>query len=328
MEIKQEINYKEKQKAIFEKIIEKLSKEKIFHRLFKINIEEINLNNLPEKYLEFQKQKLIFINDKILNKSVIFNLSRKKRPQPSQINKIQDKDPFCFYETETPIDEIGRLENKSAATASNLSKMADYHSLIMFKKHNLSDIDEKDFILAMNLAKEWFQAIEHFNNEIKTKIFIWNYHFHSGASILHPHFQVLAYKNNLLKIKDLKDRLENYKNKFKSDYFQDYFKLMKKVGLAKEKNNLKIWASLTPEKEKGLNFYGDIFQGSQFLWKILQNLIKEGTQSFNIFYILDLNYGFFVDRGEINKLNSDIGALEIFNIKIISSDPSELKKLF
>jgi hypothetical protein len=128
-----------------EEILENLKKEEIFHRLFEAEAKEIVLDDLPEKYSEFKKQKLIFINDKILGKSIIFNLSRKKRPQPNIENQTQEKDPFCNHQTETPVDEIGRLENESSVTASNLSKMADYHSLVIFKKHNFSDLNERRF---------------------------------------------------------------------------------------------------------------------------------------------------------------------------------------
>jgi hypothetical protein len=328
MNIKNPENLNREKIIDFEKILEQLFKEEIFHRLFKLKSKEIVLDNLPEKYSEFKKQKLIFINDKILEKSAIFNLSRKKRPQPNIETQIQEKDPFCHYQTETPVDEIGRLENESSVTAGNLSKMADYHSLVIFKKHNFSDLNEQDFISAINLAQEWFEKIQNLDNEIKTKIFIWNYHFRSGASILHPHFQLLAYKNFPLKVQELKEKLENYQKNFRSHYFEDYFNLMTKVSLAKEKDDLKICVSLTPEKEKGLNFYGDLFKGAKFLWEILQKLFQTGTQSFNLFYLLDLNYGFFVDRGKTSKLNSDFGALEIFGIEIISSGPAELKILF
>jgi len=313
----------------FEKILENLKKEKTFNRIFQIKTKEIILNNLPEKYSQFKNQKLIFIDDKILEKTAIFNISRKKRPQPTKEAQEQQEDPFCRYETETPIDEIGRLENNFSITASNLSKMADYHSLVIFKKHNFEEIKEKDFVSSINLAESWFEKIENFDKEIKNKILIWNHHFRSGASILHPHFQLLAYKHTPIAINEFKIKLENYQKKFKRSYFQDYFNLMKKANLGIEKNRLKIWFSLTPEKEKGLNFHGDLFKNAKFLWKIIQNLIKENVKAFNIFYLLDLKYGFFVDRGEINKLNSDFGSLEIFGIKIISSDPFELsKKIF
>ena len=311
----------------FEKILQDLSKEKIFFQIFDYEVKEIILNNLPEKYSDFQKQKLIFIKDKILEKEAIFNLSRKKRPLPISETKIESQDPFCHYQNETPIDELGRLENEFSVTASNLSKMADYHSLVIFKKHDFDNLEENDFISGMNLAKSWFQQIKDFDKEIKTEILIWNHHFRSGASILHPHLQLLAYRDLPLKVERLKEKLANYQKNFNNNYFEDYFYLVSKANLGKEENNLKIWVSLTPEKENGLNFYGNIFQGAKFLWEILKKLLEAGVQSFNLFYLLDLNYGFFVDRGEINKLNSDFGALEVFGIRVISSDPAKLAKV-
>ncbi|GIW67442.1 MAG: hypothetical protein KatS3mg096_310 [Candidatus Parcubacteria bacterium] len=316
-----------------EKALENLSLEEkeIFDRIFAIRKEQIILKDLPEKYKEFERQELIYIKDKILNKEAVFNIKRNRRPQPfkAEIERTIDiePDPFCSYQTETPIDELDRIENEASVTASNLSKMADYHSLVIFKKHNFFEINEKDFVSALNLAKEWFKKIKNFDQEIKTQIFIWNYHYRSGASILHPHFQLLAYKDMPLNVERLNSRLNFYQEKFDRNYFEDYFLLAKKLNLGKEKNNFKIWFSLTPEKEKALNFYGDLFSAGDFFYQILQKLIQTGTQSFNIFYVLDLNYGFFVDRGEINKKNSDLGALEIFGIKIISTDPFEFSKL-
>jgi len=310
---------------LFEKI-ESLSAEikKIFNRIFEIRRIDLNLKNF-ENFSDFQKQELIFIKDKVLNKEAVFNLSRKIRPQPKE-EKItkEDYDPFCDPQNLTPIDELGRLENESAITASNLSKMADYHSLVIFKKHNLTEINEKDFVSIVDLAYQWFEKIKNFDNEIRIRILIWNYHYRSAASILHPHFQVLAYKDLPLKIKFYQERLKEYQEKYQSKYFDDYFRIAQELNLAKEKDNFRIWISLTPEKENGLNFYGNLNNGSQFLWHILKRLLETGTESFNLFYNLELGYGFFVDRGEINKKNSDFGALEIFGLPVVSFDPFKL----
>lgn len=320
-----------------EKAIENLSfKEKeIFNRIFEIRKSKINIKNLPDHYKKFEEQEIIYIKDKILNKEVIFNTARAKRPQPinktkeskeDQNNFLIEYDPFCFYQTETATDELGRIENESSITASNISKMADYHSLVIFKKHNLNEVEEKDFILSLQLAREWFEKIKKIDQEIKTQIFIWNYHYRAGASILHPHFQVLSYKHYLLTIENIKWNLNIYNKEFKSNYFEDYFLIAKSLKLGKEENNLKIWFSLTPEKEKGINFYGNLFSAGDFFYKILQKLINSGTESFNLCYIIDLNYGFFIDRGEISKKNSDIGSLEMLGLKVISTDPFELSK--
>jgi hypothetical protein len=316
-------NLQPEQQKNFDKLFELKTKEN-FKRIFEIRKVILDLKNF-DKFPDFQKQELIIIKDKILNKEAVFNLSRKKRPQPKEKIEIKESyDPFCDPQNLTPVDEIGRLENESAITAANLSKMADYHSLIIFKKHNLTEINEEEFTKAIDLSREWFNKIQNFDNEIKSRILIWNYNYRSAASILHPHFQVLAYKDLPLQIQIWQEKLKNYQEQYQSDYFDDCFRISQKLNIGKEKNNFRIWISLTPPKEKGLNFYGDLNNNSQFLWETLRNITKTGTESFNIFYNLELEYGFFVDRGENDKKNSDFGALEIFGLPIVSFDPWEL----
>ncbi len=302
--------------------------QEIFQRIFEVREINLDLENF-ESFPEFQKQELLFIKDKILGLEAIFNFSRKKRPQPRTETKIENEpDPFCNAHNLTPIDELGRLENESALTAANLSKMADYHSLIIFKKHRFTELTEKDFIEALNLAQEWFEKIKELDPRIFTQILIWNYHYRAAASILHPHFQVLAFKEIPQRLEDWQKRIEDYQEKFRSDYFADYFQVAQELGITKSFPNLKAWLSLTPFKEKTVFFEGNL---KNDFWQILEKLIQNGTQSFNLFYLYRTtylkNFGFFVDRGEINKINSDFGALEIFGLPVVSYDPIELAGL-
>ncbi len=306
--------------------------KEVFERIF--NYREVNLNlkdpKVEEKFPEFKNQNLIFIEDKILSRQTIYNLSRKKRPQPTKETVLkEEKDPFCDYQNLTPEDELGRLGNERVATASNLAKMADYHSLIIFKKHHFEELTEEDFLSAINLTKEWFEKIKNYDAQIDTRVLIWNYHYRSGASILHPHFQVLAFKETPTKIKFLYERFKFYQEKFKSDYLEDYFNLGLELQTAKKFDDFKIWLNLTPLKEKEINFSGELHEkNTLYLWEILKKLKQIGVASFNLFYLYDScflkNLGFFLDRGEPNKLNSDFGSLEIFLVPVVSYDPFDL----
>lgn len=317
----------------FKQLIEELSLESkiIWQRIFNWREIEIKLPNLPLKYASFAKQKIIFIQDKILEQEAIFNFSRHKRPQPQQTktNEISG-DPFCSYQTETPLDEIGRLENDSTVTAANISKMADYHSLIIFKKHHLNEINKTDFERAIDLSKEWFNKIETIDPEIKTQFLIWNYNYRAGASISHPHFQVLAYRDVPLKLRSINTKLAKYQQDFQSNYFDDYFNLAQEMKLGQDKQNFKFWFSLTPFKEKGLNFYGSL--EAEVLWLVIKRMIELGSENFNLFYVIKPapgnSFGFFVDRGLSNKLNSDFGSLEIFGLPVISTNPFSLAQEF
>lgn len=299
----------------------------VFERIFKVRQINLNLKTF-KNFPQFQKQEIFIIKDKILGTEAIFNFSRKNRPLPQEKIKIRDEpDPFCEAGSLTPPDELGRLENEAVITAANLAKMADYHSLIIFKKHYFESLNKNDFKNAVILSKNWFEKIKNFDREVLTFILIWNYHHRAGASILHPHFQILAYKETPQKIEIWHNNFESYKQKFGSQYLDDYFQIAEKLGIAKKLSKLKIWMSLTPFKEKTLFLQGDIEE----FWQILEKLIKNGTQSFNIFYIYESlfikNFGFFIDRGEINKSNSDFGSLEIFGLPVVSYNPFELAKL-
>ncbi|GIW65058.1 MAG: hypothetical protein KatS3mg093_037 [Candidatus Parcubacteria bacterium] len=309
-------------------IINKLTPESrvIWERIFNWREIEVNLEQLPEKYSDFKKQKIIFIQDKILDQEAIFNFSRQKRPQPQKKEEEEIDDPFCHYQTETPIDELGRLEGQFVTTAANLSKMADYHSLLIFKKHQFDFLDSNDFKEAIEISQQWFQKIKNYDPAIQTQILIWNYHYRSGASILHPHFQLLAYKEIPIKLKFLFERFKNYQTNFTNHYLNDYCQLAQELGLGEKIGNFNFWFSLTPPKEKGLFFYGDL--NNVFIWQIIKKLNQLGTESFNLFFIVESpllnNFGFFVDRGKTTKLNSDIGSLELFGLPVISTNPFEL----
>jgi hypothetical protein len=314
-------------------IINKLtpSSKIIWERIFEWRETEINLKTLPGKYETFKKQKIIFIQDKVLDQEAIFNFSRQKRPQPQKREiKNGNSDPFCHYQTETPPDELGRLEGQLVTTAANISKMADYHSLLIFKKHQFDSLDIDDFCEAIKISQKWFEKIKEYDPDIQAQILIWNHHYRAGASILHPHFQLLAYKKPPLKLKSLSEKLKTYQNNFQSHYFNDYSQLAQELGLGKKKADFNFWFSLTPPKEKGLFFYGDL--DITTLWRIIKKLNQLGTESFNLLFVLKSqlinNFGFFVDRGETEKLNSDIGSLEIFGLPVISTNPFELAKKF
>jgi hypothetical protein len=310
---------------IFEKI-KKLDKNYriLFERIYDAK-EEIGIQkftkDLEKKYKNLKEQKITVIKNKILLKETHFNLLRGKRQKPSFEKIIEEFCPFCDPKKYTPEDEIGRLENKYSITSSNLLKGAKNHSLVIFKKHK--DIGLKDIKGALELSFLWFKKNK------GNKFLIWNYLWRSGASISHPHFQLYSLENLPEKLKFIKERTNWYKKSYKSDYFDDLFKLHKKIGLAKESKGLKILIELAPFKEKEVIILSkDWEENIKELSKLLF-LYKKISESFNLFLFYDGDFkklGFLVDRGSLNELNSDIGSLEIYSFSIVSSDPFKLAK--
>lgn len=320
-------------KEIFEKKFEENQEiKKIFDRIFEIEEYLIKLNDprAKEIFPDFLQQKITLIKNKILKTETIFNPKRGKRHLPEQGEIFKDDyDPFCSNNLKVISDELGYLENQSAKIVSNISKMAPFHSVLYFKKHELDDLTENDFLLAWELVDQWFEKIRK-KFQTKTGVLIWNFHYRSGASIYHVHFQLLSYYHLPSKFENLANLWEDYQKKYSTPYLTDLFKVLEFLGLAKDEGELKIWLNLTPVKQFEINFEGNLKRGGKIFWKYFQKLRKIGFQSFNLLYLVFSEklpqLGFLVDRGEIQKITSDFGSLEIFMNSVVSYDPFELAK--
>ena len=313
----EEILLLKKLKNLDEKAKEKLNKFFDFEIIDFESKDELFTN----KFIDFKKQKIIIIKDKFFEREAILSPKRIKRPQPEKQKITSTNDcQFCKVDKETPEDKFGRLENNFAITALNISQAAPYHSLIIFKKHNFTELTIEDFGGAYDLAKTWFEKAKSFDKQIKTQLFIWNQGFRSGASKEHPHWQIFSFHHHPYK-------LINFYNKIKSSEFEEYLNALKELGLVYDKD-MKLWFDLTPAKEKGFSFILDKEECFK-IWRVIQVL---DSNNFNLIYVYSSilnNFGFFVDRGTNDKINCDFGTLEIFLSPIISSDPCELaEKIF
>ncbi len=309
--------------------IEKLDEgaKKIFDRIYEVRIEEAQQyfpNNLKEKFKEAENQRIIIFKNKILNQETHFNIWRAKRKEPKKEEKEGYKyDPFCNPLEETPYDDLGRLENEKAITASNLAKISRDHSLIIFKEHNKENISKEDIRKALEISIEWFGR-----KNGRVNILIWNLGFRSGASIEHPHFQIFSFDYLPAKIEYFYKKILEYEENFKTVYFEDLYKLYDLLGLSYKLNNLKIFINLTPFKDNELIFIFEDLKNSLDEVSNLLSAYKEEVENFNLLLCesASIKIGFLVDRGESSKINSDIGALEIYAFSVVGFDPLEFSK--
>jgi len=310
------------------KLIKELN-DPIFNRIFDCKVERAKQKfpeKLKEEIKEGEEQKIYIFKNKILNQETHFNIWRAKRKEPQKESQIKsDYDPFCNPQEQTPLDNLGRLENEYAITASNLAKISSNHSLVIFKKHNKNDLNLFDFYNGLNLAYEWFKK-----NTYPIWALIFNYGLRAGASIEHPHFQIFSFEELPAKIKDIYEKITKYNEKYNSDYFVDFFQVLNKLNLAKQLNNIEIAINLTPFKDKEIIFWNKEFETSLKEISLILEVYKEFSENFNMFLIkLDNKIlGYLLDRGESYKLNSDIGALEIYAFSVVGFDLLEFSRNF
>ncbi|MFZ8848015.1 MAG: hypothetical protein ACO2O4_02125 [Minisyncoccia bacterium] len=310
------------------KIIEQLNNP-LFYRIFDFKVEIAKQKfpeKLKEKITEGEEQKIFIFKNKILNQETHFNIWRAKRKEPHKENVEEiTYDPFCNPEEETPIDNLGRLENDYAITASNLAKISSFHSLVIFKKHRRRELNFDDFYNGLILANEWFQR-----QAFLVKVLIFNYGLRAGASISHPHFQIFSLENIPSKIQDFYKKINEYKKTYNSDYLEDFFKVLNQLNLAKQINNLKFAINLTPFKDKEIIFWSKNLKESIKEISLILDVYKELSENFNMF-LIEFNetlLGYLVDRGESSKINSDIGALEIYAFSVVGFDLLEFSRDF
>lgn len=307
------------------------SEKKIFDRIFSYQIDNISQVVPPEIFARYgskvENQELLRVRNKVIFQESLFNVWRGRRPEPIKDFKPPVDDIFSQPEKTTPIDEVGRIESNFSLTASNLTKIARHHSLVIFKNNNPFNLSQIEIQDSFQTAFEWFKKIKVQDEKVQTPIVFWNFLYRAGASVFHPHLQILYLDQLPAKLEFLSDRAGEYEKKFGSNYWQDLFLVSKSLGLAKEiGNGFRILVSLTPAKERELIILVDQWSGClDRLAGLIEKYINLGSQSFNLFLVggdeKSKPIGFIVDRGPLSEVNADIGSLELYAFTVVSFDP-------
>jgi hypothetical protein len=331
------------------KKLDKKNKE-LFSRFFSI-VSENSKMTIPEpmkeelkgkfNISELENQKIIRIDNLLTKEVALYNPLRSRRPKAKkkQDFNFNKKDPFCTPEKSTPIDDVGRIKGKHTITCANLSKFEKYHSVIIFRKHNPFNIKYKEMSEAFDISMQWFDKTKNINKKAIYPLLLWNYLWKSGASIIHPHLQVVASEKQFPKQKAFFNLISRYRKKYKREYIEDLFKVHKNVGLGISYKKIEIFPYLTPIKEKEIFIigkYGENFKKA--IYKSIKAFKKMDVESFNLGLIIPPLNSFnkkqnkiiarIVDRGNLDELTTDLGGMELYSgAKVISSDPYQVFKV-
>ncbi len=294
---------------------------------------------LPEKIEEWAKsrfgdcerQKIVRITNRFTGESTLFNELRAKRPLDSKSEVELDVEDcaFCNPLNRTPSDTFGRVEGKHCITASNIAKYDCVHAVIIFREHNPLVRDSEVIEDIIDVACRWFDAANKRYPAARYPFFMWNCLWRAGASIIHGHAQALLSEEPYSKPLQLSTVRENYRKAYGSEYLEDLFKVHEELGLGFEVDGVKVFAHLTPVKEKEvLMIAEEPKQLALPLSKALNCYYSMGVMSFNVAIYLpplgenDLVLLRLVDRGYMGTKTADIGGMELYaGVAVVSSDP-------
>jgi hypothetical protein len=330
----------------------------IFNRLFAVSVSEGNMKPPESMYswIEQQfgsvdavaKQKIIRITNRITYEGSIFNPLRALRPRQFEDRlkveaRVLDRakeDPLSRPFEATPEDPFGRIEGRYCITGSNIAKYEGLHSIIIFNDYNPLKFAKEEVIDYINTGWQWAQKAHDYDPSAKYYFFLWNSLKKAGASLAHGHAQVvLGRDSHYAKIEFLRNVTLRYKAEFSSDYFDDLYRVHLDLGLAVEKEDVRILCYLTPIKEKELLLMSSGLNDT-FGRRVYESLAcfrdKLYVTAFNVGIatppFVPTNEGWehfpvlarIVDRGYPWDGSSDFGTMELYATSIVSSDPFQV----
>ena len=311
------------------------------------------IESVEEVFLKLEKQRIFNIFNEWTCQGTLYNPLRSNRPGMSRdnakgkdklkilINNSRKNCDFCSPETNTPKDIFGRIRGKHSITAANIAKYDVYSSLVVFKKHNPLEFNLEEFSDYIETSFKWFEMV--FKNDAKYcfPFFVWNCLPRAGASLIHGHAQILMTRDRpYARVESFRRACKNYKRETNNEYFDDIYEAHKSIGLSYKSEDVKLFASITPVKEKEITIISKKSPSTNertkmIIYKTLRCLIDTlGVQSFNMSiscpsmsgmdnfpYIIQI-----VDRGDISKSTADIGGMELFGSTVVSDDPYTIIK--
>lgn len=322
----------------------------------------------PQKQFQEEEQPIEFRRDPLLDRWARINIKRASRVKQAQkddtefFQLIESSKQGCFFcdenlEKSTPrfmgeIDPRGRLYQGESVLFPNFFPFSQYHAVgTVTRKHFMGagDFKTENIIDIMTLAREYFKRVNSFDRDVIFFNFNWNHLPPSGASIIHPHVQLIGDTSpTYLNHRYLEASRAYYENNNENlwERIVDYEKNERERFIAST-GNVNWLTSFAPLGNKEVNAVFSKCQNfldlnsaliEEFaggLKKILTGYSKIGVRSFNLtcycgpygFNRDDFSLNFkLISRSEPNQLyTSDVGYMEaLHQERIVESMPEEI----
>ncbi len=253
-----------------DKRIDKLSSadRALFKRLYALRIRTGKLI-IPEHlgpWVERQfgsieavsNQQVVQVANLVTGEETVFNSVRSMKPSDTRENSPvspdridMGMDTFANPLTNTTEDTFGRIEGRYCITASNIAKCDELHGLVIFNNSHPLKWGQDEVADYIDIAWKWALKAHSVHPLNKYFFFCWNCLWRSGASINHGHAQMTLSRGRAFgRIETLRRSALSYRQKYGTNYFDDLYRIHNSLGLAFERNGIRLMASLTPVKSR------------------------------------------------------------------------------
>lgn len=288
-----------------------------------------------------ETQEILRITNKLTLESTLFNGFRASRPTHSSGEVNLDRlieetlmEPFAEAGEMTPEDRFGRIIGPHDMTASNIAKYDSHHGLVIFDNPDPIHFSQKELTGHFTTALKWIAAANQEDPGALYPVIAWNALWKAGASRVHGHLHVLLARGEPYPAMHLFKKIDDYMQRSKRFYFETLFLIHYRLGLGMEKHGVRVFAHITPKKEKEIILISHKADNRLFsaIHRVLGSLTKDlGVESFNLAVMmppLDQSWGSFpvitriVDRGPLSERTTDVASMELLlNQSVVAGDP-------
>ncbi len=254
--------------------------------------------------------------------------------------------PFCdeFVEKYTPkFDFIkdGRLRKGDSILFPNKYPISKYHAVIRIKRNHDTNYSEEEIYNSISLALDFARIVYDIDKNYKFVTIFWNSSKESGASIEHPHMQVIIDKEPPFMTSYFIRFSKEYFDKYRKNYFEELVSksIFSHSNIYVTINDVPLCYYETILIFRRISNLLDLDENSlKNFSKLLSNIIKfyysEGFHAFNLSSFSHENYKtyeyFYLHFRTCTRKGdkvSDIGAIELFQKEqVIDYYPEELSK--
>ena len=300
-----------------------------------------------------REQRIVRVTDLVTLQGALFNELRARRPLEvkggDEARKTIEEargDPFDRPDTGTPEDTFGRIRGSHGVTASNIAKYDGFHGVLVFDEHDpLAPIDADGVRDHLATARRWANAALDADPGARYYFLMWNSLWRAGGSVVHAHMQMTTTRGmHYPRVEALRRSALAYRAATGHDYFDDLWAIHRDLGLGAEVAGARLFASLTPIKEREMIVLGRAGEGEALLAdgiaRAIAALRSLGVVAFNMaVYMPPLApdgedwsrfppHARLVDRGDPGNRTSDIGAMELYAASVVASDPFRVAEAF
>ena len=283
-------------------------------------------------------QRIVKVTNRWTREGALFNELRARRPIPSATPDPQPVGAcdLCDPANRTTADTFGRITGDHSITASNVAKYDGQHGIVIFGSHDAPGWDEDQVVDAFATARRWLAAANTATADAIYPFVVWNHGARSGASIAHPHLQVLLAEDGpYARVGVWREAAAAYHRQTGRRFIDDLVDAHDALGLAGG-TGLRWLAHLTPVKERETLIVARALDDdlARTIHAVLRVMLEDlGVTAFNVAcYLRPLGpthedwselpaIARIVDRGDIARATSDIGAMELYAQPVISTDP-------